>query len=244
MVTRSKNNIHKPITKLSLTCVKSSPQAEPTCVSQAIKISEWRRAMSDKFDALIKNGTWVLVPPHTSHNIVRCKWVFCIKRSLDGSISRHKARLVAKGFHQRLGIDYTDTFSPVVKTTTIHVLLSVAVTRGWPLRQPDMNNAFLQGHLAEDVFVAQPLGFVDPAFPSHVCRLQRAIYGLKQAPRAWYNKLRQFLVHNGFVNSGSDTSLFIFNANGCVMFLLVYVDDIIVTGSDGKFVDKFISSLA
>ncbi|KAI9160317.1 hypothetical protein LWI28_007044 [Acer negundo] len=92
--------------------------------------------------------------------------------------------------------------------------------------------------------MAQPLRFVDLAFPSHVCCLQRAIYGLKQAHRAWYNELRQFLVQNGFVNSLSDTSLFIFNANGCVMFLFVYVDDIIVTGSDGNLVDKFISSLA
>ncbi|KAK0573554.1 hypothetical protein LWI29_009785 [Acer saccharum] len=244
MITRSKNHIHKPLTKLSMTSLLSSAPSEPTCASQALKSPEWRRAMSEEFDALIHNGTWVLVPPNTSQNIVGCKWVFRIKRSPDGSISRFKARLVAKGFHQRPGLDYTDTFSPVVKTTTIRVLLCLAVTKGWPLRQLDVNNAFLQGHLTEDVFMAQPPGFVDPAFPSHVCRLQRAIYGLKQAPRAWYNELRQFLIQKGFVNSRSDTSLFIFNANGCVIFLLVYVDDIIVTGSDGNLVNEFITSLA
>ncbi|KAK0590804.1 hypothetical protein LWI29_031925 [Acer saccharum] len=111
MVTRSKNNIHKPVTKLSLTSMLSSSlQVEPTCVSQALKIPEWRKAMSKEFDALNRNGTWDLVPSHSSHNIVGCKWVFRIKRSPDGSVSRYKARLVAKGFHQRPGLDYTETF--------------------------------------------------------------------------------------------------------------------------------------
>ncbi|KAK0597790.1 hypothetical protein LWI29_028612 [Acer saccharum] len=146
--------------------------------------------MSEEFDALIRNDTWDLVPSHPSQNTVGCKWVFRIKRSRDGSISKYKARLVAKGFHQRPGVDYTDTFSPVVKTTTIRVLLSIAVSRGWSLRQLDVNNAFLQGHLDESVFMAQPPGFVDPAVPLHVCHLKKAIYGLKQAPRAWYNELR------------------------------------------------------
>ncbi|KAK1572541.1 hypothetical protein Q3G72_034297 [Acer saccharum] len=197
MLTRSKNNIHKPINKLSLVSVVSPPQTEPTCVSQAMKTPEWRRAMSDEFDALIKNGTWSLVPPSPSHNIVGCKWVFRIKRSPNGSIARYKAHLVAKGFHQRQGLDYNETFSPVVKTTTIRVLLNIAVTRGWSLRQLDVNNAFLQGYLTENVVMAQPPGFVDPSSPLHVCQLKKAIYGLKQAPRAWYNELRQFLVQNG-----------------------------------------------
>ena len=130
-----------------------------------------------------------MVASHSSQNIVGCKWVFRIKRSPDGSVSRYKARLVAKGFHQRPGLDYTETFSPVVKTTTIRVLLSIAVSRGWPLRQLDVNNAFLQVHLSEDVFMAQPPGFGDLTYPSRVCRLKKAIYGLKQAPRAWYNEL-------------------------------------------------------
>ncbi|KAK0605174.1 hypothetical protein LWI29_023729 [Acer saccharum] len=244
MVTRSKNNIHKPITKLSLTSVLLPTQVEPTCVSQALKFPEWRRAMSEEFDALVRNNTWTLVPSQSSSNTVGCKWVFRIKRSPDGSISKYKARLVAKGFHQRPGVDFTDTFSPVVKTTTIRVLLSIAVSRGWSLRQLDVNNAFLQGHLDENVFMEQPAGFIDPARPLHVCHLNKAIYGLKQAPRAWYNELRQFLLQNGFVNSQSDTSLFILNSNGCVIFLLVYVDDIIVTGNDVTSVNDFIATLA
>ena len=140
--------------------------------------------MSAEYDALVQNGTWELVPPAPSQNIVGCKWIFRIKRNSDGTIDRYKARLVAKGFHQRPGVDYIETFSPVVKPTTVRVVLSLVVSRGWPLRQLDVNNAFLQGHLSKNVFMQQPQGFVDQDRPSYVCKLQKEIYGLKQAPRA------------------------------------------------------------
>ena len=102
-------------------------------MTQALKYPKWRRAMTEEYDALVRNGTWELVPSDSIHNIVGCKWIFQTKRHSDGSIDRHKARLVAKGFHQRLGIDYHDTFSPVVKPTTIRLVLSLAVSRGWSL---------------------------------------------------------------------------------------------------------------
>ena len=122
-----------------------------------------------------------LPPPQ---NIVSCKWVFRIKRNPDGSISKYKAHLVAKGFHQHPGIDFHDIFSLVVKPTTICLILSLALSHGWPLRQLDVNNVFLYGTLSEVVYMQQPPGFVDQNNPSFVSKLRKVIYGLKQAPRA------------------------------------------------------------
>ncbi|WMV19609.1 hypothetical protein MTR67_012994, partial [Solanum verrucosum] len=133
-----------------------------------------------------------------------------IKQNSDGTISRYKARLVAKGFHKRPGLDYHNTFSPVIKTTTIRVVLCTALQLGWKIRQLDVNNAFLQGSLHEEVYMRQPPGFVDSTRPSHICKLKQAIYGLKQAPRAWYHELSKFILSLGFVQSQSDASLFIY----------------------------------
>lgn len=130
------------------------------------------------------------MPPRRGINLIDRRWVFKIKRRADGSIERYKARLVAKGFKQRFGVDYLDTYSPVVKPTTVRVLLSLAVSKGWTLHQIDIQNAFLHGDLKEEVYMSQPPGFQDTkAPPGYICKLDKALYGLKQAPRAWHSKL-------------------------------------------------------
>jgi histone deacetylase 1/2 len=129
---------------------------EPSTLDAALKDHNWRAAMDDEYQALIKNQTWHLVPRLKGQNIVGCKWVYKLKRKGDGTIDRYKARLVAKGFKQRYGIDYEETFSPVVKAATIRLILSVAVTKGWSLRQLDVQNAFLHGLLEEEVYMHQP----------------------------------------------------------------------------------------
>ena len=245
MRTRSKNNITKPIKKLSLVVAgrKSSP-TEPTTITQAMKDENWRKACSSEFDALTVNQTWDLVPPQSSKNIVGCRWVFTTKFLSNGVIERYKARLVAKGFHQQYGIDYAETFSPVIKSTTIRVVLEVAVTKSWPIKQLDVNNAFLQGELTEEVYMSQPPGFVDKDQPSYVCRLKKPIYGLKQAPRAWYMSLKQYLLNSGFTNSLADASLFVHSCNTSLTYVLVYVDDIIVTGNNDSVVAAVLASFA
>lgn len=97
---------------------------------------------------------------------------------------------MAKGFNQLYGMDYAETFSPVIKSTTIHLVLDVAVKKNWPIKQLDVNNAFLQGNLEEEEYMSQPPGYIDHDRPTHVCRLHKAIYGLKQAPHAWYIELK------------------------------------------------------
>jgi histone deacetylase 1/2 len=186
-----------------------SQTGEPENLQEAISDKNWKDAMDSEYLALIKNETWRLVPPEKSRNIIDCKWVYKIKRKADGTIDRYKARLVAKGFKQRYGIDYEDTFSPVVKAATIRLVLSVAVSQGWHLRQLDVQNAFLHGVLEEEVFMRQPPGYENKSMPHHVCKLDKALYGLKQAPRAWYSRLSQKLQDLGFKSSKADTYVYI-----------------------------------
>lgn len=192
--------------------------------------------MSDEFAALTSNGTWTLCPRPSNQHVIHCKWVYKIKRKVDGTVERFKARLVAKGFEQQAGIDYTDTFSPIIKPATIRLLLALAVYFDWPIRQLDISNAFLHGCLTEEVYMEQPRGFVDHVHSDFVCKLHTTLYGLKQAPRAWYTRLSHFLLDLGFTVSLVDTSLFIHISGNIKIFLLIYVDDIIVTGTHAAFI--------
>lgn len=243
MKTRAKNNISKPKQKFSLTISQRKSTSEPRTVNQALKDENWRRAMSLEFDAQTTNHTWDLEPPSPAQNVIGCKWVFTTKYLSNGLLNRYKARLVAKGFTQQYGIDYSETFSPVIKSTTIRLVLEVAVGKSWPIKQLDVNNAFLQGELTETIYMKQPPGFVDRDRPHHVCRLRKPIYGLKQAPRSWYLSLKQHLLQTGFTNSMADTSLFIHSHGSKLTYVLVYVDDIIVTGSDVELVNVVLRSL-
>jgi histone deacetylase 1/2 len=245
--TRLQRGIIKPKTYTDGTVrwcnLAASSTAEPSSIAAALNDKNWVAAMDNEYQALVHNKTWQLVPRPKGKNIIGCKWVYKIKRKADGTIDRYKARLVAKGFKQRYGIDYEDTFSPVVKAATIRLVLSIAVTNGWSLRQLDVQNAFLHGKLSEEVYMYQPPGYSDKSHPTYVCKLDKALYGLKQAPRAWYARLCSKLVQLGFVPSKADTSLFHYNKNGYSLFVLVYVDDIIVASSSQKATDKLLKDL-
>jgi histone deacetylase 1/2 len=216
---------------------------EPCSLSEALDHPQWRQAMNEEYDALIKNKTWHLVPHTSQKNIIDCKWVYRIKRCSDGSIDRYKARLVAKGFKQRYGIDYEDTFSPVVKVATIRIVLAISVSRGWSLRQLDVKNAFLHGVLEEEVYMKQPPGYADPHAPHHICKLDKALYGLKQAPRAWFSRLSSKLHALGFISSKTDTSLFLYHKSAITIYLLIYVDDIIVASSSDAAITALLEDL-
>jgi hypothetical protein len=144
--------------------------------------------MLEEYDALLQNHTWELVPRPRQANIVTGKWIFKHKFSADGTLERYKARWVLQGFTQRPGIEFAETFSPVVKPATVRTVLSLALSRRWHVHQLDVKNAFLHGTLTETVYCQQPSGFEDSAHPDYVCRLNKSLYGLKQAPRAWYSR--------------------------------------------------------
>lgn len=169
--------------------------------------------------------------------------MYRIKRKFDGPIDRFKARLVVKGYTQRLGLDYKETFNPVVKPATIRAVLTVAVMHGWPLRQLDVNNAFLHGHLTETVYMNQPPGFKDASKPNYVCRLNNAIYGLNRPQEPLYYTLKMAIIALGFQNSQADPSLFIYNTHSVQCYLFVYMDDLVITGNDMAFVSHIIYKL-
>ncbi|CAH9142653.1 unnamed protein product [Cuscuta epithymum] len=204
----------------------------PKSVKEALSHPEWRHAMVEEMNALDLNGTWDLVDLPTGKKSIGCKWVFAVKVNPDGSVARLKARLVAKGYAQTYGVDYSNTFSPVAKLTYVRLLISLAATHDWHLHQLDIKNAFLHGDLQEEVYIEQPPGFVAQGEYGKVCRLRKSLYGLKQSPRAWFGKFSQSIERFGMIKGQSDHSVFYRRTKTGITLLVVYVDDIVITGSD------------
>ncbi|KAJ9557675.1 hypothetical protein OSB04_012289 [Centaurea solstitialis] len=200
--------------------------------------------MDAEMTAILSNYTWDRVPKPSDANIVGNRWLFRHKFDRNGRLERYKARLVAQGFSQQPGLDFDDTFSPVVKPATIRTVLSIFISRNWPIHQLDVKNAFLHGDLTETVYMRQPPGYVNRSFPDHVCRLRKALYGLKQAPRAWYHRFAVYLSSLGFLSSKTDTSLFTYHRGSDTIYLLLYVDDIILTASSPTLISMVISKLS
>uniref|UniRef100_A0A5B6ZV70 Integrase catalytic domain-containing protein n=1 Tax=Davidia involucrata TaxID=16924 RepID=A0A5B6ZV70_DAVIN len=213
----------------------------PKSYREAFSHPGWRKAMEEEMHALNLNHTWDLVQPPDGAQIVGCRWVFTVKQNPDGTIDRLKARLVAKGFTQTYGIDYTETFSPVAKLNSVRIIISLAANLDWPLHQLDVKNAFLHGDLAETVYMAQPPGFESKG--ECVCHLRKSIYGLKQSPRAWFDKFSKVVVTHGMTRSQADHSVFFKKTSTGIVILVVYVDDIVITGSDKEGIQTLIHHL-
>nr|AID60162.1 copia-like LTR-retrotransposon [Brassica napus] len=203
----------------------------------------WRNAVMEEIGRVHMLNTWTLVPRTPDMNVIGSQWLYKTKLKPNGHVEKLKVRLVGKGNHQEEGLDYLETFSPVVRTATIRIVLSVAISKGWNLKQLDVTNAFLHGDLKEPVYMSQPQGFVDKERPDYVCKLTKALYGLKQAPRAWFDTFSGFLIQQGFVCNKSDPSLFIYHRNGKNMVLLLYVDDILLAADDQMLMDNLLSTL-
>ncbi|KAH9697399.1 hypothetical protein KPL71_023589 [Citrus sinensis] len=194
----------------------------------------WIKAMREEIDSLVRNQTWILVPNPGNRKIVSCKWIFKKKEGIPGvEDSRYKARLVARGFTQKEGIDFNEIFSPVVKHSSIRILLAMVALFDLELEQMDVKTAFLHGNLEEKILMSQPEGFEEQGHEEYVCLLKRSLYGLKQSPRQWYRRFDQFMISNGYSRSKYDSCVYhrIINSGGAV-YLLLYVDDILIAGKD------------
>ena len=168
---------------------------------------------------------WELVEPPPGRNIVGSKWVFRVKYKSDGTIERFKARLVAKGYSQIPGLDYDETFSPVVRFPSIRALLAYAVENNMLVHQMDVVTAFLNGNLDEDIYMSQPDGYVRPGEEHLVCKLKKSLYGLKQSSRCWNRALSDYLESLGFAQSSADPCVYVKSSDPMVI-IAVYVDDL------------------
>lgn len=211
---------------------------EPKTYAQAMTDKRWRDAMGVEIDAQELNRSWTIEDLPPGKKAIGCKWIYKIKYKSDGTLERYKARLVALGNRQIEGEDYGETFAPVAKMNTIRMFLRAAVGKGWDIHQMDVHNAFLHGDLDEEVYMKLPPGF-HGTDSNKVCRLRKSLYGLKQAPRCWFWKLSTALKEYGFKQSRSDYSLFTYDKKGAHLQVLVYVDDLIVTGSTSEVMTTF-----
>lgn len=212
---------------------------EPRTFEQAQQHDCWRLAMLDEMTSIEANGTWELVdlPPH--HRPIGLKWVYKAKKNAMGIVTKHKARLVAKGYVQRQGIDFEDVFAPVAQLESVRLLSALAASEGWTVHHMDVKSAFLNGVLKEEVYVAQPQGFVVSGEEGKVLRLVKALYGLRQAPRAWYAKLDASLAYLGFRRSINEHVVYTRGKGQHRLIVGVYVDDLVITSGDVAVIKHF-----
>lgn len=204
---------------------------EPWSFAEAKELKVWIEACKDEIFSIEKNDTWDLVELPAGIKPIGLKWVFKIKCNVDGTISKYKARLVAKGYVQRHGIDYNEVFALVAHIETIRLIITLAGSYGWQIHHLDAKTAFLNGELKEDVYVTQPEGFIVDGQEQKVYKLKKALYGLCQARRAWNIKLNQILFSLSFHRCSKEPSLYRKEQNNEVLLVVVYVDDLLVTGS-------------
>ncbi|KAG8478507.1 hypothetical protein CXB51_028390 [Gossypium anomalum] len=222
---------------------------EPSNYSEASSCEDsekWMFAMQEEMESLYKNKTWDLVKLPKGKKTVRCKWVFKKKEGTPGvEKPRYKARLVAKGYSQVPGVDFTDVFSPVVKHSSIRALLGIMAMHDLELEQLDVKTAFLHGELEEDIYMQQPEGFTVSEKEDYVCLLKKSLYGSKQSPRQWYKRFDSFITSHGFKRSSFDSCVYFKkNSDGSFVYLLLYVDDILIAAKDKGEIRKVKAQLS
>jgi len=217
---------------------------EPWDFKEANKSREWRDACKEEIQSIEKNHTWSLVDLPVGSKAIGVKWVFKLKHNSDGSINKYKARLVAKAYVQRHGVDFEEVFALVARIETVRLIIALAASNGWEIHHLDVKTAFLHGELREDVYVSQPEGFTNKESKEKVYKLHKALYGLRQAPRAWNTKLNEILKELKFKKCHKEPSLYRKQEGENILVVAVYVDDLLVTGSNLDIILNFKKGMA
>ena len=241
--TLSKRAINPPIRYMhEYAYTASASNEEPSSVQEALRSHEWKQAMQEEYDALVKSNTWKLHPRPVGRNVVSGKWCFRAKKNSEGNITRYKARYVARGFSQKYGVDYDETSSPVVSLTSLRAVLAIAAKLSMKIKQLDVNSAFLYGNLQEEIYLEQPEGF-EIEGKDQVCRLKKAIYGLKQAGRVWWKLIDEHLKSSGFKSTLEDPCVYQRKTNEDSIIIAIYVDDLIIASNEMKSITDLETNL-
>ncbi|GJY42465.1 retrovirus-related pol polyprotein from transposon TNT 1-94 [Tanacetum coccineum] len=212
---------------------------EPKNINEALKDENWVMAMQEELNQFKTNDVWELVPNPINMTIIGTKWVYRNKLDENGIVTRNKARFVAQGYNQQEGIDYDETYVPIARLESIRILLAYTCALYFKLFQMDVKSAFLNGFINEEVYVVQPLRFINFAKPNYVYRLKKALYGLKQAPKAWYDRLKAFLVKHDYSLGMVNNTLFTKKKDPNLIIVQIYVDDIIFGSTCQEMCDDF-----
>lgn len=231
--TRQRNPPQRLIEYVSL-----SETVEPNNYNEDIASPQWCATMQSKFDSIIKNETWDLIDLPLGHKPLTTKWVFKIKRWRDGASLIYKARLVARGFKQEEGIDYKETFAPVIKWNTLRLVISKVAGKRWKTLQLDVKIAFLYSLLKDMVLMEQPPGFEVKGHEHNVCLLKKALYGLKQGARAWNDTIDELILSLGLHKCSADGNLYYRIEGENITLLLLYVDDLLITCNNEDTIDN------
>ena len=219
---------------------------EPVTIEEALaseNATEWKAAADSEYESLMENETWKLTELPKDRDAIGCKWVFKVKYTSDGKVERFKARLVAKGYAQRYHVDYDETFSPVVRFSSIRALLAFAVQNNMLVHQMDAVTAFLNGTLDEEIYMQQPTGYIMPNNEHLVCKLKKSLYGLKQSPRCWNKAFCEYIETVGFCQSAADPCVFV-RIVDTLAIVAVYVDDLILISATSEGMENVKKSLA
>eukprot|EP00252_Welwitschia_mirabilis_P018673 TRINITY_DN4156_c0_g1_i5.p1 TRINITY_DN4156_c0_g1~~TRINITY_DN4156_c0_g1_i5.p1 ORF type:complete len:1283 (+),score=262.04 TRINITY_DN4156_c0_g1_i5:125-3973(+) len=228
----------------SLNYILYTDAGEPESYQEAIcspDASKWMEAMNEEMESFERNHTWEVMPLPPGKRALKNRWIYRLKQETNGA-KRYRARMVVKGFAQQKGIDFNEIFSPVVKHTSIRIILAMVACMNLELEQLDIKTAFLHGDLQEEIYMEQPEGFGNGK--DLVCRLKRSLYGLKQAPRQWYKKFDTFMIEQKYERCKVDHCVYLMRTTGKITILLLYVDDMLIAGNDLHEIQRLKSQMA
>ncbi|GKC64479.1 retrovirus-related pol polyprotein from transposon TNT 1-94, partial [Tanacetum coccineum] len=238
--TKVVNNNNKEDESIEVDEIVNIKESKNHVLDQVIgNLNQRTLSYARRLNQFVANDVWELVPLPMSQSVIETKWVFKNKLDENGIVSRNKARLVAQGYNQQEGIDYDETYVPIARLESIRILLAIACTNDFKLYQMDVNSAFLNGFINEEVYVAQPPGFNDFQKPNYVYKLKKALYGLKQAPKAWYDRLKSFLIKYKYSMGMVDNILFTKKSKSHLIIVQIYVEDIIFGSTSQNLCDDF-----